>query len=319
MRKALPDLTGKRAGLALAITLAALFAAGAAHLYFQDDIVSTPEAASEAMAELTKELFGGPLPGATGTLEPVASPIPLTGLSDTKRIVFANWASRPRVWTPAKAGRDVVIFHQGHDWDYAGANAQAAIQKFLDAGYVVVGMVMPGGTETKSGSPEAHNTAKPPLADFIGPVIGVINTLSPDHDRFFMTGLSGGGWTTTLAAAVDTRIAKSYPIAGSLPLEAPGNRDYEQFLPGLSTGYPDLYVLGTTPGRRQKQILYRGDKCCFNYGQYRKAPYAERVSEAARSAGGDFDLVWIDRNVHAWDAKIIEDEILPEIKAAPPP
>jgi hypothetical protein len=84
MRKALPDLTGKRAGLALAITLAALFAAGAAHLYFQDDIVSTPEAAGEAMAELTKKLFGGPRPAATGTLEPVTSPIPLTGVSDTK-------------------------------------------------------------------------------------------------------------------------------------------------------------------------------------------------------------------------------------------
>ena len=36
-----------------------------------------------------------------------------------------------------------------------------------------------------------------------------------------MMGKSGGGWTTTLAAALDPRISFSAPIAGSIP---PGQR-----------------------------------------------------------------------------------------------
>jgi hypothetical protein len=32
-----------------------------------------------------------------------------------------------------------------------------------------------------------------------------------------MLGLSGGGWTTTLAAAIDPRIEVSFPTAGSTP------------------------------------------------------------------------------------------------------
>jgi hypothetical protein len=32
-----------------------------------------------------------------------------------------------------------------------------------------------------------------------------------------MLGLSGGGWSTTLAAAVDPRIQLSFPTAGSVP------------------------------------------------------------------------------------------------------
>ncbi len=37
------------------------------------------------------------------------------------------------------------------------------------------------------------------------------------YDHIVMLGLSGGGWTTTLAAAVDARIALSMPVAGSVP------------------------------------------------------------------------------------------------------
>ena len=33
-----------------------------------------------------------------------------------------------------------------------------------------------------------------------------------------MCGFSGGGWTTTIAAAIDPRIKNSFPVAGSLPV-----------------------------------------------------------------------------------------------------
>ena len=37
------------------------------------------------------------------------------------------------------------------------------------------------------------------------------------YKRVVMVGLSGGGWTTTVAAAIDPRIDLSIPVAGSLP------------------------------------------------------------------------------------------------------
>ena len=62
------------------------------------------------------------------------------------------------------------------------------------------------------------------------------------YDDVYMAGLSGGGWSTTFAAAIDKRIKGSFPIAGSVPCdmrnplgEFPGqdwtgddDEDYEQ-------------------------------------------------------------------------------------------
>ena len=54
------------------------------------------------------------------------------------------------------------------------------------------------------------------------------------YKHVYMMGLSGGGWTTTLAAALDPRIEVSFPIAGSTPLSITGPTywdvigDYEQ-------------------------------------------------------------------------------------------
>ena len=38
-------------------------------------------------------------------------------------------------------------------------------------------------------------------------------------EKFVMLGLSGGGWSTTLASAVDPRIQLSFPTAGSIPFD----------------------------------------------------------------------------------------------------
>jgi hypothetical protein len=91
-----------------------------------------------------------------------------------------------------------------------------------------------------------------------------------------MIGLSGGGWTTTVYAAIDPRVTRSHPVAGSLPFSlrgaAPnvtssvGDREQRRdTLPGFygAAAYLDLYVMAATgPGRRQLQILNRFDPCC---------------------------------------------------------
>ncbi len=55
---------------------------------------------------------------------------------------------------------------------------------------------------------------------FIEPVVRSINfaTGLKSHGLILMAGKSGGGWTTTMAGAIDTRIRHSYPIAGSMPI-----------------------------------------------------------------------------------------------------
>ena len=35
--------------------------------------------------------------------------------------------------------------------------------------------------------------------------------------RYSMIGLSGGGWTTVVYAAIDERISDSFSVAGSIP------------------------------------------------------------------------------------------------------
>jgi len=96
----------------------------------------------------------------------------------------------------------------------------------------------------------------------------------PNYRAFHMVGLSGGGWTTTVYAAIDPTIRCSFPVAGSLPLylRVGGSvGDREQLEPSFYgiAGYPDLYVLGAQgSGRRQVQILVRRDDCCFGETQH---------------------------------------------------
>jgi len=64
-----------------------------------------------------------------------------------------------------------------------------------------------------------------------------------------MIGLSGGGRTTTVYAAVDPTIGCSFPVAGTIPryLRSGGSvGDREQNEPSFYrlAGYLDLYLLG---------------------------------------------------------------------------
>ncbi|MGA9343398.1 MAG: hypothetical protein WBV61_13820, partial [Rhodanobacteraceae bacterium] len=113
-----------------------------------------------------------------------------------------------------------------------------------------------------------------------------------------MTGLSGGGWTTTIYAALDPRVKLSVPVAGSLPLylrnatvmtalgrmfydgrspDDPTTQpcdelgDTEQYITDMYSiaGYLDLYVLGGYgAGREQIQVLNRRDSCCFGQAEH---------------------------------------------------
>src|SRR5260370_23664905 len=115
---------------------------------------------------------------------------------------------------------------------------------------------------------------------FLEPVAVCLNYLKtksvadgfPVYQDFNMVGLSGGGWTTTVYAAIDPRIQLSFPVAGTIPLYLRSGGsigDTEQVLANFYqiAGYPDLYVLGSYgSGRTQMQILNRHADRCFGAG-----------------------------------------------------
>ena len=57
-----------------------------------------------------------------------------------------------------------------------------------------------------------------PLRYFLEPAVLTMNfAKAQGYGDVYMAGLSGGGWSTTFASAIDKRIKGSFPIAGSVP------------------------------------------------------------------------------------------------------
>lgn len=252
-------------------------------------------------------LFGGALPGTFPTRNGEFLTVTLPH----------EFRSVGRIVTPAQPNGAIIIYHAGHDGTTTGQYAQVADQ-FTQAGYMVVLMDMPlYGLNTGAVVADIPGAGTMPITShdhiahlsdalrvFIEPVIVVVNwAQAQGYERIYMVGLSGGGWTTTLAAAVDTRIDASYPVAGSVPLglrfDTTANwGDWEQVIPEFYqevATYEDLYILGSYE-RRQMQILNSADSCCFaepRYGMY------ERAVRAFLAGRGAFSVVMVASGEHS--------------------
>jgi hypothetical protein len=163
----------------------------------------------------------------------------------------------------------------------------------------------------------------------------------PASRGVLMTGLSGGGWTTHLAAAVDVRIDTSIPVAGSLPLYArpfsPGSGgDMEQYYPALyreedsdgdgildkATGvcsWLEIYALGASSPRKDRpryctQVLNLDDSCCFGGTVYKS--YASQMEKCVDAIGtGKWGIVSDDSHKgHAISQFAIERVLVPAIE-----
>ncbi|MEV5968257.1 hypothetical protein AB0L70_41210 [Kribbella sp. NPDC051952] len=202
------------------------------------------------------------------------------------------------VWVlePARTDhRRVAFYHNGHGEPLD--TMQRVAQGLLDHGYTVLLFAMPffhwnpttlqdpvDPTVTQQPShndlPQWESASYSPLALFLEPLAVAMNHVQATYQpsSVQLVGLSGGGWTTTIYSALDPRITRSYPTAGTLPFFVrPGSPtpnptlgDWEQrqdLQPGFYAlaDFPDLYALGSVgPNRRQLQILNRFDDCCFN-------------------------------------------------------
>lgn len=197
---------------------------------------------------------------------------------------------------PEAPNGDLAIYHQGHGGDFRSLGA-SNIKNLLDEGYLVLAMNMPRIGLNNSGT-SSHEGV--PLRAFIEPVIASLNWVEKNYapKRTIMIGLSGGGWTTVVTAAVDTRIDASFPVAGSWPcylretVDPDGSiGDYEQRQfcerSDLPT-YLELYILGSY-GRPQLQIFNYSDPCCFG------GDHALQYEDFVRQHGGTFEVA-IDRS-----------------------
>jgi len=191
---------------------------------------------------------------------------------------------------PEQENGSAAIYHQGHGGKFN--IGISTIRAFLKRGYHVFAMSMPllGMNRKPVVTTErfgkliihSHNQmillepkAGHPVKYFMEPVAVVTNYAQKfNFKQLIMTGLSGGGWTTTLYAAIDPRIDISYPVAGTLPhylrardFGGSGSMgDYEQRAAEIyrAANYLELYIMGSYgKNRHQLQILNEFDACCF--------------------------------------------------------
>lgn len=214
----------------------------------------------------------------------------------------------------------LVIYHQGHDGDFI--LGKKSIQFFLDNDYSVLAFSMPlTGMNSQSvvflpnfGTLKltTHDDLRfleseqfSPIKYFVEPIAVSLNYLDKNYDfeSYYMTGISGGGWTTAFYASIDTRITKSYPVAGTAPMYLRFNNpknigDYEQMLPDLykSANYLDQYIMASYgSGREQMQIFNKNDPCCFSGTGF--VTYEDLVKERLANLGqGKFSVLLDEDN-----------------------
>jgi hypothetical protein len=156
-----------------------------------------------------------------------------------------------------------------------------------------------------------------PLRIFMEPFAAIVDNLqSRGITNVGMAGLSGGGWSTVLYSALDTRIKSSYSVAGSMPMYArswavpnDSKGDWEQIaLPSYGFDYLDLYVLAAVPNRAHFAIHNVTEDCCF--GGYHAMHYEQATKNVAASIGGLFDVVFdttaTNHTITPWAANSIQ-------------
>ncbi len=251
-------------------------------------------------------------------------------------------------FTPKEPNNKVILYHHGHHYynDIHGGDfylAKKQIKEFLDNGYSVVAFTMPlvGLNNRPTVQIPAIGAVKlvkhdqliflnprqgHPIKYFLEPVIMVINHLENNYDysSISMVGISGGGWTTTLVAALDTRIKKSFSVAGSYPLYLRLNSP--QDLGGIIQDYPELYqtvnylelyvLAAYGEGRKHLQVINKYDPCCFSGVKWET--YKDIIKTRVHQLGeGEYDLFLDDSHRQHTTSVFAMQRILHELNSHP--
>jgi len=220
------------------------------------------------------------------------------------------------LFNPLTSNDKLIIYHQGHRGDFV--EGKQTIAYFLEKNYSVMAFSMPllgMNSQPIIDHPQfgkikiqSHNQFElvenenfSPIKFFVEPVIVSINYLEKYHtfDSYHMIGISGGGWATTLIAALDDRINESFSVAGSHPIflrSDPKNfGDYEQHHIEFYeiANYLDLYVMASTGlDRKFVQIFNKFDPCCFDGDSF--SLYEQQVKETVTNLGDGYFEIYLD-------------------------
>jgi pimeloyl-ACP methyl ester carboxylesterase len=258
----------------------------------------------------------------------------------TMRVDMQNGiVSKIELISPKGEHETLIIYHTGHE----GLTKVEAefIDKLVQAGYPVWRIDMPfvgDNNQTirvsipKVGTISISNhdqmiylspvTDGSPIRYFIEPVVAAINeAINLGYKRIIMIGLSGGGWTTTLAAAIDPRIDASYSVAGTIPIglrfdHSKNWGDWEQTFPDLYqiASYEDLYIMASN-SRKHIQVLNEFDPCCFDDPRY--YVYEAAVHQTMEKIEGIFEVWWNEDEKQHHINPITEQMILNDLSKFP--
>ena len=214
----------------------------------------------------------------------------LTNLQKIEKITLQmehGFISNSYLFVPNDGNEKLIIYHQGHSGGFI--NGKQTIQDFLNAGFSVAAFSMPLFEPNNQPTENIENIGPikflkhnqfvllesenfSSLELFLSPISSTLNYLEKHYgySEFYMVGISGGGWTSSVYPALDTRISKSFSVAGSLPLSLRNViddvGDYEQYNPGFYSiaSYLDIYIMSSSGSDRQHiQIFNEYDPCCF--------------------------------------------------------
>ena len=220
----------------------------------------------------------------------------------------------------------LCLMHQGHSNSvFVPANFSAWVHQALGCDYAFLWMPL-YGVNRQHGYPPHHSffakweaEGVRTLRYFLEPTALTINyALSTlGYSSIYASGLSGGGWATTVYAAIDPRVSVSLPVAGSLPWylfadhevgdweQRPQPNNAEWYL--TRANLTELYLLAALErGRTSVQVLHENDPCCFHaHGRHATIRgYVERVQATLGArGGGHFTTAVSDWAQHMWDER----------------